>query len=160
MNWKNKPLECLALKASRAYFWETYRAGGNRDSTLKACIQNLTCSRTQGKEPGSDPPADLGESPGEARGNWGSSQGYKHWQQPFLGARSATGHWCCKCHFFYPSFSLLVPGLSPTHQAFDTNNGTPQAKQLPGVGHSTTYQQTGCLNTPRAQSHYWTRPFH
>ena len=50
--------------------------------------------------------------------------------------------------FKNPSSSLLVPGVSPTHQAFDTNNGTPQAKQLPRVGHSTTYQQTGYPQSP------------
>ena len=39
----------MALKASGAYFQESQRTGGNRDSTLKGHIQNLTCSRTQGR---------------------------------------------------------------------------------------------------------------
>ena len=44
------PPERLALKPSGAYFPEGQRAvGNNRDSTLKGCTQNLTCSRTQGR---------------------------------------------------------------------------------------------------------------
>lgn len=50
----------LALKASRAYFWETQRTEGNRDSTLKGYTQNLTCFRTHRRR--LDPPANLGES--------------------------------------------------------------------------------------------------
>ena len=39
--------ERLAWKASWACFQETQRAVGNRDSTLKECIQKLTHSKTQ-----------------------------------------------------------------------------------------------------------------
>ena len=39
----------LTLKASRAYFWESQRAVGNRDSTLKGHTQNPTHSGTQGR---------------------------------------------------------------------------------------------------------------
>ena len=41
--------EHLSLKANGAYFLENQRTVGNRDSTLKGCIQNLTCSGTQGR---------------------------------------------------------------------------------------------------------------
>ena len=39
----------LTLKASRAYFWESQRAVGNRDSSLKGHTQNPTHSGTQGR---------------------------------------------------------------------------------------------------------------
>ena len=41
--------QCLALKASKAYFQESQRAVGNRDSTLKRHTKNLICSKTQGR---------------------------------------------------------------------------------------------------------------
>lgn len=39
-----QPPECLALNASRAYFPETQKAMGNRDSTFKGTNKNLTHS--------------------------------------------------------------------------------------------------------------------
>ena len=39
-----------------------------------------------GKEPGSDPPADLADTPREAVDNWSSPCRYRHWQQPFWGS--------------------------------------------------------------------------
>ena len=63
---EEEPSECLALRASRDYFWESQRAVGNRDSTLKGQTQHLAHSATQSsrsnvKEPVADPPTDLGE---------------------------------------------------------------------------------------------------
>ena len=50
---------------------ERHKTEGNRDSTLGGRTQGFTCTGTQGKavtpyEPGSDLPAGLGGSPGEA----------------------------------------------------------------------------------------------
>lgn len=47
-----KPAEDLALKANGAYFQETQRGMGNRNSTLTECTQNLTCSRSHGSSSG------------------------------------------------------------------------------------------------------------
>lgn len=35
LHWKEEPPEHLTLEVSRAYFWESHRAVGNRDFTLK-----------------------------------------------------------------------------------------------------------------------------
>lgn len=81
--YARKTLKGLALKASGAYFSETQRDAGRKDCTLKEDTQNLTHARTQEissnclyqKEPVSDPLADLGELPREAKDNWSSSVG-------------------------------------------------------------------------------------
>lgn len=62
---------------------------GNRDSTPKGYTQNLTCSKTQGRSINMDGAwvrllAYLGESPGEAGGDWNLP-----WGQTFLGVHSA-----------------------------------------------------------------------
>ena len=64
------------MKTSGAYVWESERAIGNRDSTLKEHMQILTDSKSQHKgsglqERGSDPLADPGDPPGD--GDAGSS---------------------------------------------------------------------------------------
>lgn len=41
--------EHLVLKASGAYFLESQRAVGSRNSALKGHTQNLSCSRPQGR---------------------------------------------------------------------------------------------------------------
>ena len=69
------------------------RAVGNRDSTLKGTHKISHTPETRAetviwKEPGSDPPADLEESPREAGGNWHSPWGHRHWWQSFWGACS------------------------------------------------------------------------
>ena len=38
----------FSFEGLEAYFWETQRAVGNRDYTLKGHTQNLSCSGTQG----------------------------------------------------------------------------------------------------------------
>ena len=75
MYQKDEPPEHLALKISDAYFQETQKTVGNRDSILKGQTQILSVVGTKedgSKEPGSDPRPDLGESPREAGGNWSS----------------------------------------------------------------------------------------
>lgn len=78
--------ECLALKASRAYFQESQRTVGNRNSTLKGHTQNLTHSETQKRS------CKLKESwirhtfwswraSQRNRGNWSSPWGHRHGQQ-------------------------------------------------------------------------------
>lgn len=47
LHQEDEPPKSLALKASRAYVQENKRAVGNRDTTLKGHMQNLTCSETQ-----------------------------------------------------------------------------------------------------------------
>ena len=49
LHQEDEPPECLALKASGAYFPESQRAVGNRDSTLKGDIQILICSGVEGR---------------------------------------------------------------------------------------------------------------
>lgn len=49
LHQKDEPLEFIALKASRAIFWESQRAMGNRDSILKEHTPNFTSSGTLGK---------------------------------------------------------------------------------------------------------------
>lgn len=44
LHQEDEPPEHLALKTSRAHVWESQRAVGNKDSPLKGCAQNLTCS--------------------------------------------------------------------------------------------------------------------
>ena len=46
LSQEDEPLKCLALKASRAYIWETQRTVGNRESILKGCTQKFTGSGT------------------------------------------------------------------------------------------------------------------
>ena len=64
-------------------------------STLKRCTQNLTRSGIQSrssylKDVWVRPTADPGEPLREARGNWNSPWGHRHWQQLFCGACSTT----------------------------------------------------------------------
>ena len=80
------------MNARKAYLWESQRAVRNRDSTLKR-PKNAYTLRPKAeavilKKPGSDLPADFGESPREAEGQWHSTWGHKHWWQPFGGACS------------------------------------------------------------------------
>ena len=49
LQWKDEPLEHLALKVSGAYFWESHRAVGNRDSTLKS-TQKMSQTMRPGAE--------------------------------------------------------------------------------------------------------------
>ena len=49
LHWEDEPPEYLALKTSMAYTWESWRVKGNRDSTFKGHIQNLTCSESQNR---------------------------------------------------------------------------------------------------------------
>lgn len=49
LHWDDELPERLTLKVGRAYFWGSQRAVGNRDSTLKGGTQDLTHSRTQGR---------------------------------------------------------------------------------------------------------------
>ena len=49
LHWKDKPPGHLALKASRAYFPESQRAVGNRNSPIKGCMQRFTHFGTQGR---------------------------------------------------------------------------------------------------------------
>ena len=67
--------EHLALKASRACVQELQRNKGNRDSTLRGCTQDFTCTGTQHKavttqESGPDLPVGLGRA-GVGRVSWG-----------------------------------------------------------------------------------------
>lgn len=67
------------------------------------------------KEPGSDLPADLGESPREAGGNWSSC-----WGKDTAGSHSGEpvlpwGHWCWKMPFWNTPSSLLMSGPSSLH---------------------------------------------
>ena len=54
------------------------------------CVKSHTLSLSReaviSKELGSDPLADLGETVGEAGGNWDFPWGCKHWQQPIYGS--------------------------------------------------------------------------
>ena len=49
LHLEDEPPEHLALKANGPYFREIQRNVGNRNSALKECTQNLTCSGTQGR---------------------------------------------------------------------------------------------------------------
>ena len=105
LHQENEPPEHLALKTSRAYVWESQGAVGNTDSALKSVhkISHAPSPSTESvvwKEPGSDPLADLGEPPGEERGNWNSPLGKETLVAAILGSsffrnNTAAG----KCHF-------------------------------------------------------------
>ena len=99
------------------------------------------------KEPGSDPRPDLGESPREAGGNWsshwGKDTGGSHFGEPVL----PCGHWCWQAPFWNTPSSVINVRSQlpppPIHKCWDSSG---QATNQ--VGHSSTHQQTGHLNTP------------
>ena len=66
----------------------------------------------------------------------------------------ATKHHCR----ILPS-SSLAPGPSPplVQQTVGASTGMPQAKELNGLGHSPTNQQTGCLKIPHLDTALPTR---
>ena len=133
LQWEKEPSECLALKTSVAYFWETQRAMGNRDSTLKGCTQNCTRSGTQGRSSNLKgvwvrPPADLGESPGKVGGNGahpGQIETGGSYSEEFV---LPCGHWCWQESVWKPSSSLLALGPGTTHQPVGTSAGPPHTK--------------------------------
>ena len=47
LNQEGESPESLALKTTRAYIWESWRAVGKRNSTLTGRMQNLTPSGSQ-----------------------------------------------------------------------------------------------------------------
>ena len=64
---------------------ELHRTGGNRDSTLRGCTQDFTCTGTQPKavtpqKPGLDLPVGTGGSPGVVGVNCGSLWGQGYWE--------------------------------------------------------------------------------
>ena len=72
---------------------------GNRDSTLKGSTQNLTALRYFAeaviwKDPVSHLPADLGEFPGESRGNWSSLWGIDTANRHFWKLILSRVYWC------------------------------------------------------------------
>ena len=83
--WLWRPMGLTFRRARR--LWE-------RETPLLKCEHKI--SHTPGpraeaviwKEPGSDPPADVGEAPGETGGDWSSLWGHRHWWHPFWGACS------------------------------------------------------------------------
>jgi len=68
------------------------------------------------KKPGSDLPADFGESPREAGGQWHSTRGHKHWWQPFGGA----------CSIMWTLVLATPPPPPPAHIPYE-----PQDSALP-----------------------------
>ena len=81
------------LGASRACFWETQRAVGNRDCTLKVAhkISHALRPRVEAviwRELGSDPFVDLRDPLREAGGNWESPVEHRYWWQPLWGVFS------------------------------------------------------------------------
>ena len=121
----------LAWKASETYSCESQRAVGNEIPLLKDAHKT---THTPGprekaaiwKEPGLDLPADLGESPGEAGGNWSSQWGYKNWKQPFWGAPSTMGTLVLAKAILESSLSLSPsePSSTATHQPIGTSTGS------------------------------------
>ena len=96
------------------------------------------------KEPGSDPPADLGESPREAGGNWSS-----RWGKDTAGSHSGEpvllwGHWCWQVPFWNTPSSLLMSGPRSLHPP-PTSAGTPQARQLTRWDTAPTTSRQGTL---------------
>ena len=82
----DKPPEHLALKVSRAYFWESQRVWEIETPLLKGkCkISDAPGPRAEAvslKKPESDSLVDPGEPPGQAGGNCNSHWGHKFWQQ-------------------------------------------------------------------------------
>lgn len=49
LHQEDEAQECLVLKARGLCLQESQGDVGNRDFTLKGCVQNLTCSEMQGR---------------------------------------------------------------------------------------------------------------
>ena len=125
---EDEPPEHLALKTRESYFGRARGLWEIETPPLKSAhkISHALGPRAEAviwKEPGSDLPADLGEPPREAGGNWSSPWGHRHWWQTFGGAHSTTRD---------PPSSSLALGLGPIHQPGGTSTGMPQAKRLAG----------------------------
>ena len=131
LHWEDKPPKCLALKASGAYFQESQKAVGNRDSTLKGHTQNLTHSKTQSRS------SNL-KGGGVRPTCWScrvSQRGNRQLELLLVAAilgRSVRpgGHRCWQVPFWNPPSSLPKLGPSPTHQPVSASTGTPQATRL------------------------------
>ena len=140
--WLWKPVE-LTLGRPRG-LWEI------EPLLLKSThkISHIPRPREEGiiwKKQGPDPFAALVKSP-EEKGKTtvhveDTDTGGRHYRELIL----SQGHWCCQAPYWKSPSSLLAAEPSPTHQPVDTSTGTPQAKQLAGQKHSSTYQQAGCL---------------
>ena len=132
--------EFLVLRASKAYFGETQRALGSRDSTLKECTQNFLSSRPHSRNNNLKGVwlrlADLGECLGEAGSKWNIPWGQRHRQQTFWGSHSTMWTLLLGSTILESSLWLIssrihpCPGLTTCkHQSWDTSG---QATNLAG----------------------------
>ena len=102
------------------------------DSTLKAGIQNLTCSRTQywsNNLKGAWVRGSCWSWRASQRGKrqLDSPWGHRHWKQPFCGAPSTMWTLALATAILESSLYLLAPVPRPTHQPVDNNTGAGQA---------------------------------
>ena len=90
VHWEDDPPAHLALKVSSSYSWEG-RPRGLWEIQTPILKSTHKISHGPGpksevviwKKPGSDPHADFGEPPREARRYWSSPWGQGHWWQQF-----------------------------------------------------------------------------
>ena len=69
-----------------------------------------------------NPLANLGEPPGEGRGNWNNSWVHRHWQHHFWGALSTMEH-CWEAPYWRTlSHPLLLQGYMPSWQINGNGN--------------------------------------
>ena len=119
--------ESQTLKTSGAYIWEKWSSIGNRDFALKGYMQNLTCSESWHK--GSSL---KGTCVRLSYWSWrlshkgkrqlGFPLGTKMPEADILGISFYRADMDAgKCHFGLLPLSVLVPGVSPTHQWAHSN---------------------------------------
>ena len=116
---EGEPPEHLALKVSGAYLWESQRAGGNRDFTLKGCTHKLMLQGTSiNLKRAWDRPTCWSWSISPRAGRQ-LELTWEHRDRPFLGAHSTTwtlvvDQW--QTPFWNPpsSFSLRM-NCAPAH---------------------------------------------
>lgn len=138
----------LFSQASRAYFPETQISIQDRDSTIKGHLLNPTCSRLRAeaiiwKEPVSDPPTDLEGFPGDARGNWSSPWGHRHWWYSLLGACSSMRKMLHGPIFkgtqnpvLYTSMQALDPEIMESCSRWPQDTATNTREQAPPLEHA------------------------
>lgn len=126
----------------------------NRHATVKGHTQYCKCSRTQGRNNNFKggwlrPTCDLREPPEKAGGSRDSSQGHRHWQQPFRGAQLTMGTLLWASAFWKSSLYLISAGTQTRPPARQHQSWVTPGQVVSKAGNSLTHSKPAAVGPPR-----------